>query len=90
MSHPSETEDSCALLCFTVTRSSILGHRPVGMGGEGKCKHVQTTPVSRFSVNALLKFFPQNCKKKKKVHTDMKISAVKSGRAISEILNETT
>lgn len=28
------------VLCFAVTRSSIPGHRPVGMGGEGKCKHM--------------------------------------------------
>lgn len=27
------------LLCFAVTGSSVLGNRPVGMGGEGAYKH---------------------------------------------------
>lgn len=35
-----KSESNFCVLCLTVTRSSILEHWPVGMGGEGMYKHM--------------------------------------------------
>lgn len=38
-----QSDGEVSSVCFlTVTWSSILGYRPVGMGGEGKYKHMHT------------------------------------------------
>lgn len=50
------------MLCFTVTGSSIPGHRLVGMGGEGKYKHMHmqthTGEIQHDCLNSIAQILP--------------------------------
>lgn len=50
------------VLCFTVAGSSIPGHRLVGMGGEGKYKHMHiqthTGEIQHDYLNSIAQILP--------------------------------
>lgn len=50
------------MFCFTVTGSSIPGHRLVGMGGEGRYKHrhiqIHTVEMQHDCLNSIAHILP--------------------------------